>query len=404
MQDDFFDWLKEGGSEFDDIFFEEYDNERGVHSNKNIKKNSLVIKIPRKMIIHSNRPSKNSTLMEKLDIPNKNIHKLVLFMLEDMESGESFFQPYYDILPDDLSHFPIFWTEEELLFLENSHFIDDIINRRETFYNNYKKLSTLPDFSYTFDDYCIIRTLVGSRNFGLNINGERVIAMVPLGDMFNHDIPADVKWSFDNSLESYTMRANHSIKKGHQISDSYGKKCNSKYLLYYGFMVGDNDINCKTLVDLQYNKDIDKLSNLREPLIQANQKYLLDSNWESNNKLLSQLRIINADLGELKYIINKYSDSSIIPPISKKNEMKTLESFFEILKKEKDNYGSSIDENKLELNRNENPNKKTALQMIIREKENIKYFEKNLEKLLKNLLFETPDINMQKYLNIIKNL
>ena len=84
--------------------------------------------------------------------------------------------------------------------------------------------------------------------------------------------------------------------------------------------------------------------------------------------------------------------------------MKTLESFFEILKKEKDNYGSSIDENKLELNRNENPNKKTALQMIIREKENIKYFEKNLEKLLKNLLFETPDINMQKYLNIIKNL
>lgn len=389
MQDDFFDWLKQGGSEFDNIFFEEYGNERGVHSNKKIKKDSLVIKIPRKMIIHSNRPSKNSTLMEKLDIPNKNIHKLVLFMLEDMESGESFFQPYYDILPDDLSHFPIFWTEEELSFLENSHFIDDIISRRKTFYDNYKKLSTLPDFSYTFDEYCIIRSLVGSRNFGLNINGEQVIAMVPLGDMFNHDIPADVNWTFDNSLDSYTMRANHSIKKGLQISDSYGKKCNSKYLLYYGFMVGD--INCKTLVDLQYNKDIDKLSNLREPLIKNNQEYLLDSNWNSIevNKLLSQLRIINADLGELKYIINKYSNGSIIPHISKKNEKKTLESFFEILKKEKNNYGSSIDENILELNENENSNKKTALQMIIREKENIKYFEKKLEKLLNNLLVES---------------
>ena len=388
MQDDFFDWLKGGGAEFDDIFFQEYGNERGVHSNKNIKKNSLVIKIPRKMIIHSNRPSKNSELMEKLDLPNKNIHKLVLFMLEDMESGESFFQPYYDILPDDLSHFPIFWTEDEFLFLENSHFIDDIISRRKTFYDNYKKLSTLPGFSYTFDDYCIIRSLVGSRNFGLNIGGDHVIAMVPLGDMFNHDIPADVKWSFDNSLDSYTMRANHSIKKGLQISDSYGKKCNSKYLLYYGFMV--DDINCKTLVDLQYNKDIDELSNLREPLIKDTQKYLLDGNWDSIevNKLLSQLRIINADLKELKYIIDKFSDTSVITPISKKNEKKTLESFFEILKNEESNYGSSIDENKLELNRNENPNKKTALQMIIREKENIKYFEKKIEKLLKNLLFE----------------
>lgn len=38
MQDDFFDWLKQGGSEFDDIFFKEYGNERGVHSNKKIKK------------------------------------------------------------------------------------------------------------------------------------------------------------------------------------------------------------------------------------------------------------------------------------------------------------------------------------------------------------------------------
>ena len=65
-----------------------------------------------------------------------------------------------------------------------------------------------------------------------------------------------------------------------------------------------DDINCKTLVDLQYNKDIDELSDLREPLIKDTQKYLLDGNWDSIevNKLLSQLRIINADLKELKYI------------------------------------------------------------------------------------------------------
>ena len=46
--------------------------------------------------------NRNQNKVSLVDIPNKNIHKLVLFMLEDMESGESFFQPYYDILPNDL--------------------------------------------------------------------------------------------------------------------------------------------------------------------------------------------------------------------------------------------------------------------------------------------------------------
>jgi hypothetical protein len=41
------------------------------------------------------------------------------------------------------------------------------------------------------------------------------------------------------------------------------------------------------------------------------------------------------------------------------------------------------------INYNICSNKKTALQMIIREKENIKYFEKKLEKLLNNLLVES---------------
>jgi len=386
MYYNFFNWLRNGGAEFDDIYFKEYGNERGVHSKKNIKKNSLVIKIPRKMIIHSNKPFKNKKLFEAIDIPNKNIHKIVLFMLQDMQSGESFYQPYYDILPTNLSNFPIFWNEEEESLLENSHFIDDIINRRNIFYDNYQKLSTLPNFIYTFDDYCIIRTLVGSRNFGLNIDNEYVIAMVPFGDMFNHDIPCDVKWSFNNTLDSYTMHANHSIKKGQPITDSYGKKSNSKYLLYYGFIIHDNDLIFKTLIDLKYNKDIDNLSKIRAPLIKNNQKYLLNGDWESNGviELLSQLRIINADLKEMHYIRDKYSDKSIIPYISKKNENKTLKNFLEILEKEEDNYGTSIKQNKKQLRLCKNKNKKIALQIIIREKENINLLKEKIKFILYN--------------------
>ena len=231
-------WLKENEAEFDDIYFKEYDdNERGVHSKKVIAKDKNVIKIPKKLIIHSEMPSKYGLLMEQYDIqtPKKKLDKLVLFMLEDMKNPNSFYKPYYDILPDNLSHLPIFWTDEEIENLENSHFVSHILNRQKLLESNYKKLSKLPNFSkeFSFGDYCKVRSLVGSRNFALNIDDKNVSAMVPLADMFNHNMEPDVRWTFDNELDSYVMRANHSISKSQPITDSYGKKSNKDYLLYY---------------------------------------------------------------------------------------------------------------------------------------------------------------------------
>ena len=62
-------WLKENKAEFDDIYFNEYDNnERGVHSKNDIQKDKNVIKIPKKLLIHSGRPSKYGNLMDEYDI------------------------------------------------------------------------------------------------------------------------------------------------------------------------------------------------------------------------------------------------------------------------------------------------------------------------------------------------
>ena len=408
-------WLKENGAEFDNIFFREYShNERGVHSKKSIKKDSLVIKIPKKLIIHSDRPSKYGNLMDEyeINIKKKNLTKLVLFMLDDMKDDDSFFKPYYDILPEDLSHMPIFWSDEELLFLENSHFLSSITDRRKILENNYKELCRLPDFSkkFTFGDFCTVRTLVGSRNFGLNIDGNHVTAMVPLGDMFNHERPPDVKWTFEQNLDSYTMRANHDIKHGQAITDSYGKKSNNEYLLYYGFTTPDNDYNCKTLVDLDYNENIDTDSEIRKSFINENQKYFLDKNMDSDdiNRLLSQLRIINANIQELNIIVEKYSDKNFVPPISKRNEELVIKSFLKILKKEKENYGTSISENKKLLSKDIDNNKQQALNIILGEKNNIKFLEKNIEQLLKHLLNDgdkkSLHSSLHNYLKLIEFL
>ena len=35
--------------------------------------------------------------------------QIIVFMLLTRAEGNSFFQPYYDVLPSDFNNFPIFW-------------------------------------------------------------------------------------------------------------------------------------------------------------------------------------------------------------------------------------------------------------------------------------------------------
>ena len=45
------------------------------------------------------------------------------FLLEDMEKGDSFFQPYYDTLPKDITNIPILWSNQELNYFQGSYFV-----------------------------------------------------------------------------------------------------------------------------------------------------------------------------------------------------------------------------------------------------------------------------------------
>ena len=68
-------------------------------------------------------------------MPTENLERITLFMLEHMSDKNSYFTPYFEILPKDLSHIPIFWSEEELENLEASHLIKDILQRQEILRN-----------------------------------------------------------------------------------------------------------------------------------------------------------------------------------------------------------------------------------------------------------------------------
>jgi protein-histidine N-methyltransferase len=58
--------------------------------------------------------------------------------------------------------------------------------------------------------------------------------------MMNHRRPRDTSWSYDDTLQSFTVQSLREMEMNEEVFDSYGKKCNSRYLLNYGFTVLDN--------------------------------------------------------------------------------------------------------------------------------------------------------------------
>jgi len=84
---------------------------------------------------------------------------------------------------------------------------------------------------------------VSSRIFGIKINGKKTDCLAPLADMLNHKRPRHTLWFYSDKHRSFIIQALQEIESEEQVYDSYGKKCNSRFLLNYGFIVDNNESN-----------------------------------------------------------------------------------------------------------------------------------------------------------------
>lgn len=61
--------------------------------------------------------------------------------------------------------------------------------------------------------------------------------------MLNHRRPRQTTWAYSNERGGFIIEALEDIKRGDQVYDSYGKKCNNRFLQNYGFINLNNDAN-----------------------------------------------------------------------------------------------------------------------------------------------------------------
>ena len=61
--------------------------------------------------------------------------------------------------------------------------------------------------------------------------------------MLNHQRPKKSLWNYDNDLQGFKLESYGEYEAGLEVFDSYGNKCNTRFLMNYGFLEKDNENN-----------------------------------------------------------------------------------------------------------------------------------------------------------------
>ena len=387
-------WLEEGGAKYPNLYFKKYsDSERGMHSRKKITPNTEVMYIPSDLLITNDKTSKYSADMgsDLNNLNNSNLLKIALYILDTLDDNDNFYQPYYRILPKDISHLPIFWEPPVLDLLESSDFLKDITARKRMLTKEYESLCNLSNFfrrEISLYDWLWARSIVGSRNFSINVDGISKSAMVPLADMLNHYRPAETKWGYDNAKKGFTMTTLKGIKPRAQLMDSYGRKSNRKYLLHYGFVMDDN-----TEPDGTCDDDI----LIEIPDVNSKKIYVNKDNFM--DKLMPFLRQMNKNQDES----NNTSNTNVI---SRRNEVASLLSMANIARNMLLQFPKTYSKNVLELKKLKGFSKeRNAINFVKKQKELLLFIKKLADDMIPIIAFQdisNNEIN-QKYNDYINN-
>ncbi|CAM9379344.1 unnamed protein product [Scytosiphon promiscuus] len=364
-------WLLENGGNFPRLEIRRYDPEvRGVHARGEIDPDEVIVEIPLKCLVTvemgKGLPVGQAVLASGVSFDAPKHIFLMLFILTDMKRQDTFFRPYYDLLPTTLSNMPIFWSEEEMRLLKGSYLVTQVEERNQAIEGDYGVICDLyPPFRdvATLEEFKWARMCVCSRNFGLDIGGLRTSALVPYADMLNHYRPRETKWTYDNERGAFTITTLHRIMGGAQVYDSYGQKCNHRFLLNYGFAIENNqEANgfCPNEVPLLFRLDA------RDPLRQKKARFwrmdgpeqrrvrLCVGDTDAVQGALSMLRIIVANAAEMvgieegaRYMYRTVKDVRF--PLSVRNEAAAMERLLVLASGALDAYPTTLEEDKAAL-------------------------------------------------------
>ena len=342
-------WGADNGADLSKVKLVYYTKDfRGIHAAKRIKAGDRIITIPEKLVVTFPKILSECKLAKQvvdtgiaLEYPFATA--LACLVYESRGNDKSFYKLYAESFPDDVSTYPYWFKEDELVYLRGTCRFASVLGDKEQSITEYKKIiEKFPEFSkISADEYLKLTTLASSRYFCVADVPEKLLS-TPIIDMFNYytDKVGQTKWKYIPEEKAFTVMALKDIKRNEIVGLDYGEKASTTYLVYYGF-IPENNILENVLIRSYLNKG--------DPMLKEKQKILCFSNQElalalrscymdwtnkpiSNDKMMANLRFIvyKGDVKTLAgYVRNESSESNRhrkvrVPSFSKENEIDAL--------------------------------------------------------------------------------
>lgn len=98
-----------------------------MYMREDVERGERIVKIPSKFIISCDM-GRDCELSKGLKDGGADFDKvkhiyMANFLLEDMEKEDSFYKPYYDTLPKDITNIPMLWSNHEINQFHGSYFV-----------------------------------------------------------------------------------------------------------------------------------------------------------------------------------------------------------------------------------------------------------------------------------------
>lgn len=344
----FMKWLHDGGAVLNKIKVRYHSADyRSVHARVRLRRHELLLQVPKHLII-TLETAKQTPIGAKIEATKPKLLSpkhcmMTACILQEMHDAESKWKPFIDMLPQSTANFPIFFTQEELSWLEGSPFLAHVKNKIKDIACDYMGIvEKVPEFSrFALQEFSHVRMLVSSRIFATYQDGAHTDSLVPLADMFNYG-PPQVAWEYREDSKAFFVESVESVARGTELYEAYGCKCNSRYFLNYGFVLENNDRN-EIPIKLDLNMD-DPLYSVKAKLMDNKPRKIIrlpvELNTQSVDDFFAYLRLIEYEGNPMNlykfafksshkaysysYDFYEFFNMPHVPPISAKNEAAVL--------------------------------------------------------------------------------
>lgn len=235
---------------------------KSLLSTQKIKTGEIILEIPQKLFLSMENASndeviKRRILNKNIYLDKKTIFAYFLWIQKFFLKEQSFWYPYFEILPNFYLN-TILWTIEEIKLLKRKDLVEFLILRKQWVENEFNKLKEiiLMDESLKIDeepklkDIAIMFALIESRTLYYQsiFDKESLVGtLVPYYDFCNHKFLDHINvfdhFYFDKLKKNYVLKAYKDLEENEQIFICYGNYNNLHFLQLYGFLPKDNIFN-----------------------------------------------------------------------------------------------------------------------------------------------------------------